>query len=388
MAPAIYPDQMGTEFSGSGIVDWNNTGGFQQGDEKTLVLIYTAAGGTSFWSKDQPFTQCIAYSTDKGRTWTKYSGNPVLPHIIAENRDPKVVWYEPSRKWIMALFLDGNKFGLFTSDDLKSWTQIQEITIKNGAECPDFFEIPLDGDQEKMKWVLTAANGRFLMGSFDGEQFTPETESYPSEWGENYYAVQSYSDIQDGRRIQVGWMNGSEFKGMPFNQQFAFPRELTLKTTREGIRLCGVPAREIETIHGKKQSWNNLTVKPEDNLLSALQGELYHIVSEFTINKNAAMEFGFNLRGFEVLYNTQNGMITAHRPTDNAVSEVKLLPEEGKIRIEILLDRASVEIYANNGEVPMGFFYLPEDENKQLSLVCKGGNILLNSMDVYELKSI
>jgi fructan beta-fructosidase len=388
MAPAIYPDKMGTEFSGSGVVDWNNTAGFQQGDEKPLVLIYTAAGGTSVWSEDQPFTQCIAYSTDKGRTWTKYSGNPVLKHIIGNNRDPKALWYEPDKKWVLALFLEGNKFGLFTSKDLKSWTQIQEITIEGGAECPDFFEIPLDRNPKKTKWVLTAANGRFLAGSFNGEKFTPETESYPSEWGKNYYAVQTYSDIQDGRRIQVGWMAGSEFKGMPFNQQFAIPRELTLKTTKEGIRLYGAPVREIENIHGEKQSWNNVTVKPEDNPLSELQGELYHIISEFMISENSDVEFGFNLRGFEIMYNTQNNMLTAHRPTDNAVSEVKLLPENGKIRLEILLDRASIEVYANNGLIPMAFFYIPEDRNAKLSLVSNDGNIVLNSMDVYELESI
>jgi sucrose-6-phosphate hydrolase SacC (GH32 family) len=388
MAPAIYPDEMGTEFSGSGVIDWNNTARFQEGDEKALVLIYTAAGGTSVWSEDKTFTQCIAYSTDKGRTWTKYSGNPVLKHIIGRNRDPKVVWYEPDKKWVMALYLEGNNFGLFTSDDLKSWTQIQEIIIEEGAECPDFFEIPLDGDTKKMKWVLTAANGRFLMGSFNGKQFTPETESYPSEWGKNYYAVQSYSDIQDGRRIQVGWMAGSEFKGMAFNQQFAIPRELTLKTTREGIRLYGVPVREIENIHGEKQSWNNVTVKHEDNPLSELHGELYHIISEFMISENSEVEFGFNLRGFEIKYNTQNNMLTAHRPTDNAVSEIKLLPENGKIRLEILLDMASVEVYANNGLVPMAFFYIPEDRNAKLSLLSNNGNFVLNSMEVYKLKSI
>ena len=388
MAPAIYPDEMGSEWSGSGVVDWNNTAGFQQGDEKTLILNYTAAGGFTIGSRDQPFTQCIAYSTDKGRTWTKYSGNPVLQHIIGLNRDPKVVWYEPDRKWVMALFLDGYKFGLFTSDDLKSWKQIQEIIIGEGAECPDFFQIPLDGDRKKMKWVLTAANGRFLMGSFDGKQFKPETESYPSEWGKNYYAVQSFSDIQDGRQIQVGWMPGSEFKGMPFNQQLAFPRELSLKTTREGIRLYGVPAREIEILHDKKQSWTNLTLKPGDNPLSSLRGELYHIVSEFVVDKNTAGEFGFNLRGFEVLYNTESNMIKARRPTDNVVSEVRLMPEDGKIRIEVLLDRTSVEVFANHGEVPMSFFYLPNDGDRQLSLVCKEGSVLLNSMDIYELKSI
>jgi fructan beta-fructosidase len=388
LAPAIYPDEQGTEFSGSGVVDWDNTAGFQQGEENTLVLIYTAAGGTSKWSEDEPFTQCIAYSTDKGRSFTKYEGNPVLGHIVGANRDPKVVWYEPDQVWVMSLFMEGNNFALFTSPDLKSWTQIQEIIIENGAECPDFFEIPLDGDVDNMKWVLTAANGRFLAGTFDGKKFTPETESLRSEFGKNYYAVQSFSDIPDHRRVQFGWMAGSEFKGMPFNQQFSVARELTLRTTPEGIRLFGNPVREIENLHGQKRSWSEETVTPDDNPLSQIQGEQYHIISEFAVDDNTAAEFGFNFRGFEVMYNTQENTIRAFRPTDDAVSEVKLMPSDGMIRMEVLLDRGSVEIYANDGEVPMAFFYLPEDPGDGLSLVCKEGNVLLKSMDVYDMNSI
>jgi fructan beta-fructosidase len=386
--PALWPDELGTMFSGSGVVDWNNTTGFQNGDEKPLVLIYTAAGGTSSESKDKPFTQCLAYSTDKGVSWIKYEGNPVLGEIVRYNRDPKVAWYAPDKKWIMALFLEGNTFALFTSRDMKSWDKIQEIEIKDGAECPDFFEIPLDGNKRNKKWVLTAANGRFRMGSFDGKQFTPETESYPSEWGENYYAVQSYSDIQDGRRIQFGWMNGSDFKGMPFNQQFSLPRELTLRTTKEGIRLYGSPVKEIDKLHGKKMTWSNVDIRPDNELLSELKGDLYHLISEFRVDKNSSREFGFNVRGFELTYNIQNNIMRVHRPTDGKVTEVKLLPEDGKVRFELLLDKASVEIFANNGKVPMAFFYIPPANSKKISITCGEGNIQLSSLEVYELKSI
>ena len=159
LANAIEPDRLGTIFSGSAVVDWDNTAGFQKGDEKTIVAIYTAAGGTSDQSKGQPFTQCIAYSNDRGRTWTKYDKNPVLKHIVGGNRDPKVVWHAPTRRWIMALFLDGNEFAFFSSPDLKTWTQLQRMTIPNCAECPDFFEMPVDGKPELKKWVWTAANG-------------------------------------------------------------------------------------------------------------------------------------------------------------------------------------------------------------------------------------
>src|SRR5262249_50736286 len=159
--------------------------------------------------------------------------NPVLKHIAAENRDPKVVWHAPSRRWIMALYLDKEDFALFASPDLKEWTRLQDITMPGCGECPDFFEMPVDGDANHRKWVFTAANGRYLVGTFDGQRFTPESSVLQVDYGANYYAVQTYSDIpaSDGRRIQIAWMNGGSYPQMPFNQQMSFPCELTLRTT-------------------------------------------------------------------------------------------------------------------------------------------------------------
>src|SRR5258707_13110229 len=115
---ALKPDALGTMCSGSAVVDEKNTGGFAAagaGAEKPLVALYTAAGGTSPESKGQPFTQCLAYSNDRGRTWTKYAGNPVLKHVAGENRDPKVAWHAPTQRWIMALYLEGSTYALFRS---------------------------------------------------------------------------------------------------------------------------------------------------------------------------------------------------------------------------------------------------------------------------------
>jgi fructan beta-fructosidase len=387
LAPALYPDSLGTIFSGSAVVDWNNTAQLQQGNDKTLVAFYTAAGGTSSWSANKPFTQCMAYSTDKGITWTKYNQNPVLPHILAENRDPKVAWDEEGRQWVMALYLDKNMYALYSSADLKTWKELQRINLEEVAECPDFFQIALDGNNARKKWVLTGANGHFMAGTFDGKQFRPETKSYPSEWGKNYYAVQSYSDLKDGRRIQIGWMAGAEFRGMPFNQQMSFPRELTLKTTPDGIRLFAVPAREISLLHGEKKSWQETMVKPENSLLDPFKNDLYHIIAEFAADKSTAQEFGFNIHGFQIMYNKRTGMIKAVRPSDNAVSEVKVRPIRGRIRMEILLDRTSVELFINDGEVPMAFYYIANEDNKKMALVSEGGDVKLNSLDVFELKS-
>lgn len=386
MAPALYPDSLGTIFSGSAVVDWNNTAQLQKGTDKTLVALYTAAGGTSAWSENKPFTQCMAYSTDKGLTWTKYSRNPVLPYIMAYNRDPKVVWDESGRQWVMALYLDKNMYALYSSADLKSWKELQRINLENVAECPDFFQIALDGNQARKKWVLTGANGHFMAGTFDGKQFKPETKSFPSEWGKNYYAVQSFSDMKDGRRIQIGWMAGAEFRGMPFNQQMSFPRELTLRTTPEGMRLFAVPAREIALLHGDKKSWKETLIKPDNNLLEPFQGDLYHIIADFAADKNAP-PFGFNIHGFEILYNAKTNTLKAVRPTDKAVSEVKVLPKQGRIRMEILLDKTSIEIFINDGEVPMAFYFIADEANKKIALISEGGETKLNSMDIFALKS-
>ena len=138
LANAIEPDTRGTIFSGSAVVDDDNTAGLQSGEEKTLVAIYAAAGGTSPESKGQPFTQCIAYSNDRGRTWTKYSGNPVVPHILADNRDPKVVWHSPTKQWIMVLFLDGNTFRFLASPNLKNWTTLHDINGSGRRGVPRF----------------------------------------------------------------------------------------------------------------------------------------------------------------------------------------------------------------------------------------------------------
>jgi hypothetical protein len=138
---ALHPDALGTMFSGSGVVDTENTTGFKTGDEDPMVCIYTSAGGTNPWSKDQPFTQSIAYSNDRGRTWQAYEKNPVVGHIIGSNRDPKVIWHAPSKRWVMVLYLEGNDYAVFHSPDLKEWTQACDVTLPNASECPDIFGV-------------------------------------------------------------------------------------------------------------------------------------------------------------------------------------------------------------------------------------------------------
>lgn len=385
MANALEPDKMGTMFSGSAVVDWNNTAGFQTGSEKTIVLIYTAAGGTSPESKGQPFTQCLAYSNDRGRTFTKYSGNPVVPNIKGENRDPKVLWHAPTKRWIMALFLDGNTYAFLSSPDLKHWSMLHHITVPKVAECPDFFEMPVENEPGVSKWVWTGANGSYLVGSFDGKRFSPEVMTQPLSYGANYYAVQTFSDLPNQRRVQMSWMNGGKYPGMPFNQQMSCPYEFKLrKCEYDSYRIFALPIKEVETLRGTPHSWKDWTLKPGDNPLAELNGDLWDISAE--IEPGAAKEIGFNLRGHTVAYAIKE------KPIENTLRSAQLTaplaPQNGRIKLRILVDRTTVETFGNDGEVVIPTCFLPGENNQRLELFATGGNAKILSLDVYPMRSI
>jgi sucrose-6-phosphate hydrolase SacC (GH32 family) len=378
---ALAPDSLGTIFSGSGVVDRGNTTGFQSGKEPPIVLIYTAAGGSSPASAGQPFTQCLAYSADGGRTWTKYDNNPVLKHVAAENRDPKVVWHAPTRRWIMALYLNGNEFGFYASPDLKSWTLLHTITVPDCAECPDFFEMPVKGDPKTRKWVWTAANGRYLIGSFDGQRFTPETGTLQADFGANFYAVQTYSDLpaSDGRRIQLAWMAGGNYPQMPFNQQMSFPCELTLRPTPEGLRLFRLPAREIRGLYERERVWSDLSLKPGENPLSGLTGELWDIETEIEIGE--AAEVGLRVRGEAIRYSVREKTLSS------LGRNAPLEPIQGRIRLRALADRASLEVFGNDGRVSLTSCFLPREEERGLEIYAVGGTARIVRLQARSLRS-
>ena len=375
---ALHPDELGTIFSGSGVVDWNDTGGFQTGDESVLVNFYTSAG--SHAPKEVPFTQSIAYSNDRGRSWTKYEGNPVIEHIARDNRDPKVIWHEPTQKWVMALYLDQNDYALFGSTNLKEWTRLSDLQIPD-TECPDIFELPVDGDPDNTRWVFWGAAGKYYVGSFDGTTFTPEGDVRRSDHGANFYAAQTWSDVpeSDGRRIQIAWMSGSKPPDMPFNQQMSFPCELTLRTTSDGIRLHREPVAEIENIHTYTHAWSDLPLKPGEDLLAGLTGELFDIRAEIALDDAAAV--GFNIRGQDVRYDVAEQQLTFLERSG------PLAPRNGKISLQILVDRISIEAFGNAGELSMTSYFLPDLNNADIGIYADGGAARLASLKVHELRS-
>ncbi|MHC4172864.1 MAG: glycoside hydrolase family 32 protein [Planctomycetota bacterium] len=376
---AIEPDELGTIYSGSAVVDWNNTSGFQNGAEKVLVAFYTSAGKHAPVKK--PFTQSIAYSNDRGRTWVKYKNNPVIEHIRASNRDPKVVWHEPTKTWIMALYLDKDDFVLFSSKNLRQWVQLQELKLPKSRECPDFFELPVDGNTNNTRWVFWGANGRYLLGTFDGRKFTSQTEPLESRVG-NFYAAQIYSDIpkSDGRRIQIAWMAGGKFPGMPFNQQMSIPCELTLREFPEGVRLCRAPVREIEKLRGNKRSWKNTALVTGENPLSEVSAELFEIQCELEVG--SASEVGFTLRGNPLLYNVKDSTLSCRD------KNVEVAPVNGRIKLHILVDRTSIEIFPNDGRMTMHFCFPLDTDNTSVDVYAHGGRAKIKILNLWKLKSI
>jgi sucrose-6-phosphate hydrolase SacC (GH32 family) len=394
LAHALEPDALGTMFSGSAVVDWHNTAGFQDGPEKTLVAIYTAAGGTSDASKGRPFTQCIAYSNDRGRTWKKFDANPVLKNITEGNRDPKVFWHEPTRRWIMALYVDApdgdarddkgkskliRTIQFFGSPDLKNWTYLSRVD--HFFECPDLFELPVDGDRKETRWVLFGADGNYLIGRFDGTTFTKESGKHTGDWGRNFYAAQTYSDIPaaDGRRILIGWMTGGKYPSMPFNQQMTFPAELTLHRGADGLRLHKLPVHEITGLHAKTHAWKDTTVMPGENPLATLSGDLFDTEAE--IEPGEAKEFGFTVRGTKVIYSVADKKLSC------LGKSADLAPVNQRIRLRLLVDRTSLELFANEGRVVFSSCFLPRPDERALAFFAVGGPAKLTSLHVHELKS-
>lgn len=376
----LMPDEFGTMWSGSGVVDWKNTSGLGTDGNPPIVLTYTAAGN--------PMVQCIASSTD-GRNFTKYAGNPVLKQITGGNRDPKIFWHEPTQKWVMVLYvgLPGGKHTIhfFNSPNLREWTLASIAKGIAGTnylyECPDFFELPVDGDAANKKWVLLAANGEYGVGTFDGVRFSPEQMRLPGQRGRGYYAPQTFSDIPsaDGRRIQIGWFQ-TETRGMSFNQSMSIPMELILTRSADGPRLTFTPIRELESLRANTHRFPSVTIEPgAANPLADVKAELVEMRAEF--EPGDAGEVVFNVRGGTIVYDVkqQEIVVNGHRTPAPL--------RGGKQRLTVFCDRTGLEVFASDGLtfVPMPF--QPKADDVSLSVGCKGGAVKFTTLEVHELKS-
>lgn len=368
LGEALYPDDMGPMFSGSAVVDWKNTSGFGKDGKPPLVLIYTAAGN--------PTIQGIAYSLD-GRTFTKYSGNPVIKQISPGNRDPKVLWHEPSKQWVLVLYVEmpGKKHSIhiFNSPNLKEW-KLASI-VEGGVdadkylfECPDLFELPVDGDASNKKWVINAADSQYAIGRFDGTTFTPEVSRLADVRGIGFYAAQTFSDVPDGRRIQIGWMQAPS-PGMSFNQLQTIPAELLLRTTPQGIRLHRTPVKELETLR-------NGSSHPQN---SSFAFDLAELRVDFEPDGAEAVEI--QARGAKIVYDVkkQELIVNGHRAPAPLVN--------GRQRLIVYVDKTMLEIFASDGLTYVPIPFIPKAEDRSVSLSTQGGKVNVKSWELYSLKS-
>lgn len=369
---AIYPKQWGDwAFSGSAVVDAANSSGFKTGDEAVLVAAYTSTGRG----------ECIAYSNDRGRTWTEFDRNPVVRH---HGRDPKIIWHPLTQRWIMAVYDEapGQKQAIvfYSSLDLKEWTQTGRI--EGFYECPDLFALPVDGDQNHQKWVLYGADGKYLVGEFDGRGFQSDT-SKQQVWYGNFYAAQTFSDAPDGRRVQIGWANGITFPGEPYNQQMTIPVELTLRTTATGIRLFAWPVRELAAESARRNlalassvadplelsSGQPVTVTGENVSL-----DLYDLSCE--LNTTQAERVTLTLCGTPIIYD-----VKARKLTCRNVS-IPVTGDQRALTLRVVGDRGSLEIFVNSGEAAVSLGFAPSGTDRTCRILAEGGAATVRQLKI------
>ncbi|WP_162495549.1 glycoside hydrolase family 32 protein [Confluentibacter flavum] len=370
--------------SGSGIVDWNNSLGLRQGVERTMVVFYTDYGrGPS-----------LAFSTDAGKTWVRHAKNPLLP-IKEGFRDPVVFWYKPDRSWRMVIYEEPG-ISFYRSDNLTDWSFLSKMD--GFYECPDLMQIPVDGNEENKKWVLIDGNGSYYIGEFDGTKFIPESKKQPlsqlaylnkGEKNTSYstkdvYATQSWKQSYegDGPFYQLAFMmiKGAPDHDRTWSQQLIFPVELTLKTINNEVKFCRNPISGIKKLRYDPKFWKDISVKPEDNPLEQIDGDVFEIISE--INLGSAKEIVFDIRGEKAVYNIDKQQLVFME------SVAKVIPTENKIKIRFIVDRNSIEIYINHGEITFTRLFYPELSNMDLSLTSVGGEFKIDNMEVYRLESI
>ena len=378
LSVALEPDKFGANYSGSAAIDMANSTGFGKNGKPPMVALYTGAGN--------PFTQCLAYSNDKGRTWTKYSGNPVLKHIRGENRDPRIFWHAPTHEWKMALYLDDDEFGIYGSPNLKEWHELSRLHIPGSNECPEMFEMPVEnainGSEPMTRWVFYAANCRYVVGSFDGTTFRPETEPRMLDFGQ-FYASQTFSSAPNGRRIQIGWMNGpGPLPNMPFNQQMSVPCDLKLVNNADGFTILRQPSKEIDALHVNKIVAVPQSAAKANALLAKLKGGAYDLSFAFQLVRDTPIHISIDGHDLAIL------------PAQKTVSFLGLSAlfstATGQAQIRILLDRSSVEIFLMAGESSLSA-YLPASnvlpKDRKISVSFPGSDVKFEAFMAAELKS-
>ena len=380
----LIPDELGAMFSGYSVVDTNNTLGIQTGTHPTIVAYYTAAGIYNYESRGEPFTTCLAYSTDGGWNYTKWENNPVIQELAIENRDPQVVWCPEDQCWVMVLFYTGNTFGILTSTDLVNWRETSRIDIPNSWECPDLMRMRVEETGE-WRWVLMGVHNTYYVGNLSGGRFTPITELQKQDQGELLFASHTFANAPEGRFVQIGCQGGSVFPKLPFDQMMAFPKELSLHTSAKGYSLHAEPVKEIENLYGSNVLRETNLELTADNA-KTLSGVAFHVKATIDLAKTTAKKFGFVIDGVKIIYDPSAGYIGVNGSNmRHSVAASDIVPEDGKLTLEVILDTGMVEVFANHGEFSSTVFCLSQNRDKSFTTSVEGGSVWYDSLTVAEL---
>jgi len=418
---AIPEDASFMIYSGSAVVDWNNSSGLCQNpdpdDHSCLVAIYAAD-----YHQKREKTH-IAYSNDRGRTWTNYAGNPVIDVDAEDFRDPYVFWYEPQKKWVLvAVLADRRKALFFSSTDLKKWTKLSEFGPAGDDagqwECPLLVELPVEGTNET-RWVLVInrnpgapAGGtgvRYLVGDFDGTAFTERESGAQKLWadyGKDFYATNLFNDMPKGdqRKVWIGWISNWQYaKDEPtvlWRGAQSIPRSLALRNIKGGLRMVQAPAKELEALREPPFHLKDVSAEYATRKMARkhVGGETYEIEAEIEPGKIG--EMGFRLRkkegvgtlvsvvpatGSLFVDRTESGDVSFSRDFSGRFSTALSTTE--RVKLHIFVDRSSVEVFANDGEKVMTDRIYPPPGSTGIEIYSVGGGGKVVSLTVWPLKS-
>ena len=409
---AIVPDAWGAIFSGSCVVDKDNTAGFGKG---AVVAFYTSAKSTP-WGDVQ--SQSMAYSLDNGKTFIKYEHNPILTSTERDFRDPKVFWYAPGKHWVMMLAV-GQEMQIYSSGNLKVWKKESSFGAMQGAhggvwECPDLVELPIEGTKEK-KWVLICnlnpggpfggSAAQYFVGSFDGKKFVNEspTQTKWLDWGKDNYATVTWSNAPAGRCIALGWMSNWQYANSVPTTQYrsanTIARDLTLYRVGGELYLKSKPSPEIEKARVEKVDKSSFKVAGKYEIESLLRDNDGAYEIEMTIENAGASKMAFclmNVKGEKVsmYYDVLRKQFAMDRSQSGAVDFSRDFPaltvapvdNAEKIHLRLFVDRCSVEAFGENGRYAMTNLVFPSDTYNKMTFESDKKSFIVKSLKIYRLK--
>lgn len=409
---AIVPDAWGAIFSGSCVVDHNNTAGFGKG---AVVAFYTSAKATP-WGDVQ--SQSMAYSLDNGKTFTKYEGNPILTSSEKDFRDPKVFWYAPGKHWVMMLAV-GQHMEIYSSVNLKEWKKESEFGAMQGAhggvwECPDLVEIPVEGTREK-KWVLICnlnpggpfggSAAQYFVGSFDGKKFVNEspTQTKWMDWGKDNYATVTWNNAPDGRCIALGWMSNWQYANNVPTRQYrsanTLARDLTLYREGQELYLKSTPSSEVKKARGKKVSIPSFKVSEKHEMVNLFEEKQGAYEVEIVIQNAGASKIAFcllNDKGEKVsmYYDLNRKQFVMDRSESGKVDFSKDFPAvtvapvnvDKELTLRLFVDRSSVEAFGEDGKFVMTNLVFPSQPYVKMCFEADKNGYAVKSLNVYKLQ--